>query len=394
MHHKNETSVLQIFLTFLVMGLTSFGGPIAHIGYFHQAFIKQKKWLTEAEFSQMLAVCQFIPGPASSQLGFAIGFAKGGVFGALAAFVGFTLPSVLALVAFVSFLPLLSSVLGDALIHGLKLVAVIVVADAVISMAGKLCFDTKRKLIAVLAAVALLLAPSTYMQVGVVVLGAVIGLLLFKADLTTKDSGLNLAISGNVAKVCLLLFLVLLLFALLPHENVVTHTFARLYQAGALVFGGGHVVLPYLEQSFVGQGMISQETFLAGYGATQAVPGPLFTFASYLSAVIPAELPMWLMVTLGTLAVFLPGFLLLFAALPAWQNVANNTKAKAAIAGVNAAVVGVLAASLYDPIITSSLLTFTDLIITLVGFALLKVWNRPPIWAVAWALLASLALVM
>lgn len=392
MTQNNKTAVWQIFLTFLVLGLTSFGGPIAHIGYFHQAFIKQKKWLTEAEFSQLLAVCQFIPGPASSQLGFAIGFARGGMLGGLAAFIGFTLPSVLALVAFVSLLPMLSSELGSALIHGLKLVAVVIVADAVLGMANKLCSDMKRRLIALIAAVILLLLPSTYTQVGVVFLGALIGIWLFKSETKAEQNSLKLAISSGVGKVCLLLFSILLLVALFPHEHVVAQTLASLYQAGAMVFGGGHVVLPYLEQSFVGQGVIDEEAFLAGYGATQAVPGPLFTFASYISAVIPTPLPIWQMVTLGTIAVFLPGFLLLFAALPAWQKVANNSLAKAAITGVNASVVGVLAASFYDPILTSSLLSLTDLGIAIIGFVIIRVWQKPPIWVVVWALLASTVL--
>lgn len=394
MHDKKEASAAQIFLIFLILGLTSFGGPTAHIGYFHQTFIKQKKWLTEAEFSQMLALCQFIPGPASSQLGVAIGFSKGGLLGAFAAFIGFTVPSVIALVAFVSFLPLFSNDLGLVLIHGLKLVAVIVVTDAVISMASKLCFDIKRKCIALLAAIMLLLVSSTYMQVGTILLGALIGLWLFRVETKGEEAALKLAVSANMAKACLLLFLVLLIFALLPYENVTNQVLASLYQAGSLVFGGGHVVLPFLEESVVGQGVITEQTFLAGYGATQAVPGPLFTFASYISAVIPVDLPTWLMVTLGTLAVFLPGFLLLFAVLPAWQSVASNYKAKAALAGVNAAVVGVLAASLYDPIITSSLLGLTDVLITLIGLALLRWWGQPPIGIVAWTLLANLVLAM
>lgn len=377
-----------------MLGLTSFGGPIAHIGYFHQAFIKQKKWLTEAEFSQLLAVCQFIPGPASSQLGFAIGFARGGMLGGLAAFIGFTLPSVLALVAFVSVLPMLTSDIGGALVHGLKLVAVIIVADAVLGMATKLCSDLKRKLIALIAAVILLILPFTYTQIGVVLLGALIGVWLYKSKIKAEQSSFQLAISANSGKVCMVIFSTLLLVSLFPHENLILQTLASLYQAGAMVFGGGHVVLPYLEQSFVAQGIIDKETFLAGYGATQAVPGPLFTFASYISAVIPTSLPIWQMVTLGTVAVFLPGFLLLFAALPAWQKVANNSTAKAALSGVNAAVVGVLAASFYDPIVTSSLLSLIDVAITLIGFAIIRVWQKPPIWVVTWVLFASFVLVI
>ena len=188
------------------------------------------------------------------------------------------------------------------------------------------------------------------------------------------------------------MFVVLLIASLLSFEQTVSFILASLYQAGALVFGGGHVVLPYLEQAFVGTGLLDKETFLAGYGAVQAVPGPLFTFASYLSAVIPTGLSLWLMVTLGTLAVFLPGFLLLLAAIPMWQKVSHNSQAKAALAGVNAAVVGILAAALYNPIFTSSILTTLDLVIALVGFVILTVWKKPPIWVVTWGLLASLGL--
>lgn len=261
----------------------------------------------------MLAVCQFIPGPASSQLGFAIGLAKGGVFGALAAFIGFTLPSVLMLVAFVSFLPLLSNGIGEAIVHGLKLVAVIVVADAVLGMASKLCSDWRRRFIAILVAAVLILVSSTYLQLGVIVFAAVVGICLFRRDVKVTEQSLDFPVSSAIAKLCLALFSVLLLFSLTSFNTTESQTLASLFQAGSLVFGGGHVVLPYLEQSFVGQGLIDKETFLAGYGATQAVPGPLFTFASYISAVVPTELPLWLMVTLGTLAVFTPGFLLLIA---------------------------------------------------------------------------------
>lgn len=391
-NHDNKTSVWHIFITFLVLGLTSFGGPIAHIGYFHQAFIKQKKWLSEDEFSQILALCQFIPGPASSQLGFAIGYAKGGIGGAFAAFIGFTLPSVLALVAFVSVLPLLATDTGNTLVHGLKLVAVIVVSDAVIGMATKLCPDIQRKVIALLAGVILLSVSSTYIQLALVLFGALVGIWACKSAVETDDKGLNLAVPMGAAKWCFLIFSLLLIFALVPFDNPVSQALASLYQAGALVFGGGHVVLPYLEQAFVSQGLVDKETFLAGYGATQAVPGPLFTFASYLSAVTPTDLPVWLMVAIGTLAVFAPGFLLLFAVLPIWQKVASNIKARAALAGVNAAVVGILAACLYDPIITSSILSWQDLVIAAVGLGVLKIWQKPPLWVVIWALAASFVL--
>lgn len=394
MTDKQPVSVFQIFSIFLLLGLTSFGGPVAHIGYFHQEFVKRRGWLSEAQFSQLLALCQFIPGPASSQLGFAIGLSRGGSLGAIAAFVGFTLPSVLALVGFVSLLPLLSEGIGQALVHGLKIVAFVVVTDAVLGMATKLCPDATRKSMALAAVIALLLFASPGLQLIIIVIAAFLGAWLFKNKIEVHSNSevLSIYIAPIVAKFSGVLFVALLVASLLSYEQTTSFVLASLYQAGALVFGGGHVVLPYLEQAFVGTGLLDKETFLAGYGAVQAVPGPLFTFASYLSAVIPTSLSLWLMVTLGTLAVFLPGFLLLLAVIPMWQKVSHNSQARAALAGVNAAVVGILAAALYDPIFTSSIIATEDLAIALVGFAILSVWKKPPIWVVVWGVVASLGL--
>lgn len=394
MSDKQSASVFQIFSIFLLLGLTSFGGPVAHIGYFHQEFVKRRGWLNEAQFSQLLALCQFIPGPASSQLGFAIGLSRGGGLGALAAFIGFTLPSVLALVAFVSLLPLLSEGLGQALVHGLKIVAFVVVADAVLGMASKLCPDPARKTMAIAAVIALLLFASPGSQLMLIVIAAFVGVWLFKnkIEANSNSQALSIHITPIVAKLSGTLFAVLLVATLLSFEQTTSFVLTSLYQAGALVFGGGHVVLPYLEKAFVSSGLLDKETFLAGYGAVQAVPGPLFTFASYLSAVIPTSLSLWLMVTLGTLAVFLPGFLLLLAVLPAWQQVSHNQHAKAALAGVNAVVVGILAAALYNPIFTSSILAVEDLAVALVGFVILSVWKKPPIWVVIWGIIASIGL--
>jgi len=391
MTEQPKGSVFQIFYIFLLLGLTSFGGPVAHIGYFNQEFVKRRQWLTEAQFSQLLAMCQFIPGPASSQLGFAIGLSRAGGLGALAAFVGFTLPSVLALVAFVSLLPLLSDGVGQAFVHGLKIVAFVVVADAVIGMASKLCPDPVRKTIALFATGSLLFLSSVHMQLVLIVLAALVGIVWCKNETNDTQDNLNITVSAKVASISMLLFALLLVASLFQFDNTLTSMLASFYQAGALVFGGGHVVLPYLEQSFVASELVDKETFLAGYGAVQAVPGPLFTFASYLAAVVPTSYPLWLTVLLGTMAVFLPGFLLLFAVLPMWQQVAQNPTARAALAGVNAAVVGLLAAALYQPIFTSSILQTNDLVIALVGFILLTVWKKPPIWVVTWGLVASLA---
>ena len=387
-----SASVFQVFYIFLLLGLTSFGGPVAHIGYFHQEFVTRRKWLSDEQFSQLLAICQFIPGPASSQLGFAIGLSRAGGLGALAAFIGFTLPSVLALVMFVSLLPLLSEGLGQALVHGLKIVAFVVVTDAVIGMANKLCTDNARKTIALSTAGLLLLISSSFAQIAIIIAAGLIGLKLFKTEAKTEHAGWSIDLPKWLSTLCLFSFLGLLTLTFWPSELISHSIFASFYQAGSLVFGGGHVVLPYLEQSFVATGLLDKETFLAGYGAVQAVPGPLFTFASYLSAVVATELPSWLIILIGTLAVFLPGFLLLLAVLPKWQTISANNNAKAAISGVNAAVVGLLAAALYDPIFTSSILSATDLVIAIVGFGILVVWKKPPIWVVIWGIVASLAM--
>ena len=394
MNDKQPISAFQIFTIFLLLGLTSFGGPVAHIGYFHQEFVKRRKWLSEAQFSQLLALCQFIPGPASSQLGFAIGLSRAGGLGALAAFIGFTLPSVLVLVGFVSLLPILSEGIGQTLIHGLKIVAFVVVTDAVIGMAGKLCPDPMRKSIALISMIVLLLFPAAALQLVVIICAAFIGMYFCQGSILEqqKNASLDIKISVGIAKLCGFLFAILLLVAMLSPQQTTVFVLASLYQAGALVFGGGHVVLPYLEQAFVGTGLLDKSTFLAGYGAVQAVPGPLFTFASYLSAAVPTSLPVWYMVILGTIAVFLPGFLLLLAVLPVWQKVSGDHRAKSALAGINASVVGLLAAALYDPIFISSILSVHDLAIALVGFGLLTIWKRPPIWVVIWGLLASFSL--
>ncbi len=385
--------MIEISKAFGKLGLTAFGGPVAHIGFFRQEFVEHRQWITEQQFSQLLAICQFLPGPASSQMGFAIGLMRAGWLGAFAAFVAFTLPSAVALFAFASFAIYLDNASGQAIIQGLKLVAVAVVAHAVFSMSKSLTPDRPRRFIALLTLWILLLFSHLWMQLLVIVMGALFGLVMCR-HLTTPISQLSVNYSSRLATFFALLFASLLLFSIvLPTaQSTPLNMFATFYQAGALVFGGGHVVLPLLEQSTVGYGWVDTDTFLAGYGAAQAVPGPLFTFASYLGAEINTGLPASLGALIAIMGIFLPGFLLLLAVLPFWAKIASIPKASAAIVGVNAAVVGLLAAALYDPIITSSLHHWTDVIIALLGFLILTALKQSALWVVCFCLVASLGL--
>lgn len=394
MSQTKPSGAIAVFFTFLKLGLTSFGGPIAHLGYFHKELVVKQRWVSESHYSQLLALCQFLPGPASSQLGFALGYLRAGWLGALAAFCAFTLPSALLLIAFASSLPFLSGELGSALISGLKIVALAVVADAVLGMAKKLCPDTVRKSIAMLAILILLLFSSAWMQIAVIALGALLGVLLCR-DMQGEQSGSpKVGYSGRLAALLFGIFLLLLLSSvLLLGENRLIAVASSFYQAGALVFGGGHVVLPLLEDLVVNSAWLNQEQFLAGYGAAQAIPGPMFSFAAYLGALIPTTHSTWMVALVALLFMFLPGFLLVSAVLPIWQKVSQDARATRAIAGVNAAVVGLLAAALYDPIFISSVNAPIDLVIGLVAFAMLVLWRLSALWIVCWCVLASVLLV-
>lgn len=386
-----QGSIFEVFKTFLKLGLTSFGGPVAHIGYFRKALLEQRQWLTESQFTQLLAICQFLPGPASSQLGFAIGLLRAGWGGAIAAFLAFTLPSALLLIVFASLLPTLSGGIGAAAIHGLKLVACAVVADAVLGMSKKLCPDFQRRAIALFAIGALLLLSSAWSQLLVVAAGAVAGMVLCREAVSNTETPLQLGYSKSLALVLLTLFTLLLLgLPMINGDNGIANVARTFFQAGALVFGGGHVVLPLLEQSVVTSGWVSPEHFLAGYGASQAIPGPMFAFAAYLGTIIPVDQSPLLIAATALLFIFLPGFLLVTAALPLWQAIAHNPKAVNAIAGLNAAVVGILAAALYDPIFTAGITSIADLLIAVIGFAMLTVWKRSPLMVVPWCVAASL----
>lgn len=371
-HRRREGWPLEVLLAFLKLGVTSFGGPIAHLGYFRSEFVGRRRWLDDRAFTDLVALCQFLPGPASSQVGFALGLLRAGFPGALAAWIGFTLPSAALLVLFAYGAGSIEgSALGQGLLHGLKLVAVAVVAQAVWGMARSLCPDRPRAAIGTLAAGLLLLAPGAAAQIGAIVAGGLAGLLL-PAEAALPSPPLALAVGRRLGVVCLALYAVLLV---LPTPAL----FAAFYRSGALVFGGGHVVLPLLRDAVVTPGLVPEGAFLAGYGAAQAVPGPLFTFAAYLGSVA-AGLPG---AALALVAIFLPGMLALLGTLPFWDALRVRPRAQAATRGINAAVVGILGAALYAPVWTSAVQRPADVALALAGFVLLTVWRAPPLVVVA-----------
>ncbi|MDY7219077.1 chromate efflux transporter [Denitrificimonas sp. JX-1] len=393
MHAKNYKVVFEVFLTFLKLGLTSFGGPTAHIGYFRQEFIVRRNWLSESQFAQLLALCQFLPGPASSQLGLGLGLLRSGWAGALAAFIGFTLPSAALLFVFSTLLPLLSSGVGEAALQGLKLVALPVVLQGVLGMHRQLCPDMPRFIIAVLVMVLLLLTEQFWLQPLAIVLGGVAGLILCRNIQPLHDADLVVSYGPKLGWGLLIGFAVLLLgLPVLSYGNegllAVMETF---YRVGALVFGGGHVVLPLLQDAVVAPGWVLAEDFLAGYGAAQAVPGPMFTLAAFLGERLPAGQGGLLGAGVALGAIFLPGFLLLVGVLPLWQVIARHKNIVQVIAGVNAAVVGLLAAALYDPIWISTVHHWTDLIIAGVGLAMLRYWHVSVLLVVLWCVLGNIA---
>ncbi len=389
---QGQGSVLEVFRAFLRLGCTSFGGPIAHLGYFRRELVERRHWVSEDQFGQLLAICQFLPGPASSQLGFGLGLIRAGWFGAFAAFIGFTLPSALLIVGFAHVLPLLTGPIAASALHGLKIVALAVVADAVLGMSKKLCPDGPRASIAVGAAAMIWLAGNAWMQLLVVIAGGLAGSLMSRAESIPTGQQLPIGISAKTGVILLLLFTALLLGLplLIPMQSPLLGLAEAFYRAGALVFGGGHVVLPLLQDSMVASGRVSGEAFLAGYGAAQAIPGPMFAFAGYLGALAPTGHDIWTGAITALLFMFLPGFLLLGGILPFWRQAAKHPMSGRVIAGVNAAVVGLLAAALYDPIFTSSIRTATDLAIGLLGFSLLAIWRQSALLVVLFCVLASI----
>ncbi len=385
-------SSAEVFRAFLRLGLTSFGGPIAHLGYFRSEFVERRRWLDDARFAQLLAVCQFLPGPASSQLGFALGLLRAGWGGALAAFVAFTLPSALLLFVLAAVSDQMDHGVGAAVTHGLKLVAVAVVAHGVTQMSRRMLSERPRILIAVLSCALLLLSGSAVAQLGVIVLGALLGDRFCTVQPAQREEPLPLNYGRRVATFAGVVFAVLLAVALVPlsAEPSLGGLAAHFYRAGALVFGGGHVVLPLLESSLVGPGWIDQSTFLAGYGAAQAVPGPMFSLAAFLGAEVGAGVPPVLSGSVALVAIFLPGFLLMIAILPVWSRLHANPDAQRSIAGVGAAVVGLLGAALYDPVWTSAIGGLGDVAIVVVAYAMLVSFERSALGVVVWCVGASL----
>ncbi|MFD1356320.1 chromate transporter [Fictibacillus halophilus] len=379
-HEQNRfKTLLEILLISTRLGLTSFGGPIAHLGYFHEEYVRKRKWIDEKSYADLVALCQFLPGPASSQVGIGIGVMRGGVLGGVISFIGFTLPSVIALILFALVLEGLN--VGDlSWIHGLKIVAVAVVAHAILGMAEKLTPDLKRKTIALLALVVTLLWQTAFSQVGVILVAGIIGFILYRHQADSEDTEFKFPVSRTFAVICLTLFFGLLI--LLPIIREATSIswialFDSFYRSGSLVFGGGHVVLPLLEREFVPTDWISEEAFLAGYGAAQAVPGPLFTFAAYIGAIMNG----WQGGLLATFAIFLPAFLLILGTLPFWNMLRRNPKIKGALMGVNAAVVGILISAFYNPIWTSTIIKPIDFALAAVLFSMLVYWKLPP-WVI------------
>src|SRR5437667_9838603 len=377
---QHTGSPLEVLLAFLKLGVTCFGGPIAHIGYFQEEFVVRRRWLDEHAYADLVGLCQFLPGPASSQVGFSIGLMRPGYLGGLAAWTGFTLPSAIALVLFAHGASALQGSLGTGLLHGLKLVAVAIVAQAVWGMARTLCPDRERATIAMVATLVILISASSGAQILAIALGGVAGLWLCRAAPQASSGHVSVPVSRPVGLAALAIFL-LLLVALPVWRNLGASQglalFEAFYRSGALVFGGGHVVLPLLREAVVAPGWVSDDVFLAGSGAAQAVPGPLFTFAAYLGAVIGG----WKIAVLCLVAIFLPSFLLVVGILPFWETLRRRAKTQAALRGVNAAVVGLLLAAFYNPVWISAISSKSDFGLAAFAFLLLLMWQTPP-WLV------------
>jgi len=376
-----KPSVSEVFLVFLRLGLTSFGGPVAHLGYFREEFVARRKWLDERAYADLVALCQFLPGPASSQVGMAVGLSRAGYAGAFAAWAGFTLPSAIALILFAYGVAAAGAAEGSAWLHGLKIAAVAVVAQAVLGMMRSLAPDKERATLAVAAAIIALAVPTAWGQVGAIVVGGIVGLTLFRNNPPALDhAALPLTVGRTAGAMWLVLFFALLIGLPILAAETTSKSIDLVdsfYRSGSLVFGGGHVVLPLLQSEVVPPGWVSNDIFLAGYGAAQAVPGPLFTFAAYLGAAIGG----WSTGALCLVAVFVPSFLLVAGALPFWEDLRRRSWAQSSLRGVNAAVVGLLLAALYSPVWTSGIRSQRDFAIGMAAFLALYMWNLTP-WLV------------
>ena len=375
--------VAEVLRIFLRLGLTSFGGPVAHLGYFRAEFIARRAWLDEPSYADIVALCQFLPGPASSQVAVSLGILRAGLAGGFAAWLGFSLPSAAALIVFATSLRALGELGHASWLHGLKIVAVAVVAQAVWGMARHLCPDRPRASLAVASAVLALAVPSALGQIAAIILGGLIGWRLFAAPGAMPAGRLGFTLDRRLAVAALMLFVALLLGLplLAATGNHLVAMVNAFYRSGALVFGGGHVVLPLLQRAVVPEGWVSNDAFLAGYGAAQAVPGPLFTFAAYLGAAMRPAPHGWLGGLIALAAIYLPSFLLLIGILPFWDDLRRLAVVQAALRGVNAAVVGLLVAALYTPVWTSAIATPADFAMALAAFLALTAWKAPP-WLV------------
>jgi len=397
----HERSALEVFRTFLKLGVTSFGGPVAHIGYFREELVVRRRWVDDSAFTDLVALCQFLPGPASSQVGFSLGLIRAGYPGGLAAWLGFTLPSAVFMTVLAFGADVIDGPVGDGLLHGLMLVAVAIVAQAVWGMARSLCPDVERATIGVLAAALVLWSSSSLTQLATILLGAMLGLWLCRTQPLLTAGSLGVPVSRLAGIVSLGVFAVLLagvpLLAGLPLMRGAKSwsyvaLFDAFYRSGALVFGGGHVVLPLLRDAVVAPGWLSDSTFLAGYGAAQGVPGPLFTFAAYLGAIAVSAPHRVLGAVIALVAIFLPGILILIGTLPFWGALRSRSDIQAIMRGINAAVVGILGAALYSPVWTSAVANARDVSVAVVGLVLLTAWRTPPIVVVAAGGVSGIAL--
>lgn len=368
--------MFSLFKTFFLLGWVSFGGPAAHIGYFRQTFVEKLNWLSDEEYAQLVALSQFLPGPGSSQVGFAVGYKKGGVLGGILAFIGFTLPSVIIMLVLATLSAELTDFIWfDSVIHGLKLLAVVVVADATWGMYNNFCKEKVGLALFVFTAIALLIFPGIATQIAVLIIAALVGMRALQSE--------NQPSQGRFKANWTPLIVFFALFAGLPfvaHLSSELDIFNSFFQAGSLVFGGGHVVLPLL-QNLVGD-QLSPDAFLTGYAAAQAVPGPMFTFATYLGYDLMPNMPVF-GALMATLAVFLPGFLLLLGVLKHWNQLAAIPKVSGALKGVNAAVVGLLLSAVYQPVFASAVLSSVDFAVVVLGLYLLKHKKLPIVWMVA-----------
>jgi chromate transporter len=382
--NQSQGSFLEVLWVSTRLGLTSFGGPIAHLGYFHEEYVERRKWIDEQSYADLVALCQFLPGPASSQVSIAIGIARARLLGGIAAWIGFTLPSALALIAFAFGIGAFTNTTDAGWLHGLKIVAVAVVAQAVWGMARSLCPDSERATIAILASIVTLAWPTAVGQLSSIAIAGLFGIMIFPGIVSSSISPMRFPVGKKTGLIAWVIFFALLVGLPFGRQIAPTHAlevFDSFFRVGSLVFGGGHVVLPLLQTEVVGPGWVTNEQFVAGYGATQAVPGPLFTFSAYLGALMSSEPNGWTGASLALVAIFLPSFLLVIGALPFWDVLRTMPVFQSALKGINAAVVGLLLAALYKPVWTSAIYSPADFGLGLVAFGLLMFWKCPP-WLV------------